>query len=574
MANGTDRHFARLTECVDWSRTRGQPYRDLNQLLVDAAMGEYYPRFIGPKPDVPINLMWMTHRAMSRWLYMRNPRGTATTQPTPWKSFAEDAAMALNRTIVAADFGSTISKVVDQSLYSVGALFLSADYVGDEEGMKQKLVLENVPFADLVWDVGCRDMRESDYLGRKAYVKLIDVRQHPLLDPESRAKVQASRVDGSDDVANWQRASGSFHTDLYDYVELYQVWDRADNRMYVWPCDQKDLMLMGEKWSGPRQGPIRLLHYGSPPGHPYPVAPMASVYRLARAANILLTKALQQQQVSKGLLLYTSAQKDEAKDVVDSPDLNSVLQEHGPLRWTHTGGADPATVSMAELARKLFGYAVGNLDQLLGLSTQAPTLGQERMLGEATTANMQDMAEEVNKFVKGAVTDAYWFNIRAPKGESRLWKQLGRTGLSYDVPWTPEKRRQIEEMDFEIDVEPYSYRSRTPDGRLADFLGALQVLGQWSPQMAAQGMMLDMDAIFRIIAKYKDLPELHEAVITNQDPQRLSELMGSRAGQAPTSAMGKPNGNYTRRSESDGAGENLELLRMMGNGQNQAVEAA
>lgn len=545
-------------------------------MLVDAAMGQYYPRFIGKDPDTPLNLLWMVHRAMSRWLYMRSPQAMANTQVPQWKSFAEDATISLNRTIKESDFGRTVGEVVDQSLYSVGALCMTADYVGTESGMKQKLILESVPCADLVWDADCRRLEQSDYIGRRIVQKLIDVREHPLYDPAVREKVRPSYLNfkPDEDKANWQSAQGWMRTSLYDYVELYQVLDRADSRIYVWPVEQPEVMLMGDEWNGPRDGFIRLLHYGTPPGHPWPVAPMQNYYGLADAQNILLVKALRQQQVSKGLLLYTAAQKEEAKQIIESMDLQSALQENGPVRWTHVGGASPDTVSMSELARRLFSYAVGNLDQMLGLGSQAPTFGQERMVAEATTANMRDMAEVVGVFLKNVVEDAYWFNIRNPESTGQIWKPIGRTGLSYPVPWTREKRQMIQEMKFEIDVEPYSYRGRTPDGRLADFLGALQVLGQYVPMMAAQGISFDMESIARTIATYKDLPELYDAMIMNQDPQELSRLLGPRPGDTPMNMLNKPQGRYVREDRNSGAGEMQELMRMFGrNGQAETAAA-
>jgi hypothetical protein len=405
---------------------------------------------------------------------------------------------------------------------------------------------------------------------------LLDVREHPLFDESARAQVEAQnhQTDPNYGDTTWQRAYGSYKTDLYDYTQLYQVYDRLSERMYVWPVHQPDLKLMDSLWNGPRHGPIRLLHYGRPPGHPFPVSPMANIYRLARANGVLLAKSLQQQQAAKGLLLYTSASKEEAQDIVDSVDLNSVLQEHGAVRWTQVGGAAPDTVAMAEQTRKLFSYAAGNLDQLLGLGSQSPTLGQERMLSESATASMQDMGEVVYKFIQAAVKDAYWFNIRDPETRDRIHKKMGKTGLSYDVSWTPEKRKFIEGMEFEITVEPYSYRSRTPDGRLADFLGALQILQQWGPQMAAQGIMLDMEAIVRTIADYRDLPELYDGLILNQDPDRLAQLLGPREGKTPMDAMSQGPKRYIRESTSDGAGAEQEMMRMFGRGQQEQVVGA
>jgi hypothetical protein len=107
---------------------------------------------------------------------------------------------------------------------------------------------------------------------------------------------------------------------------------------------------------------------------------------------------------------------------------------------------------------------------------------------------------------------------------------------------------------------------------LADLLGSLQVLSQWTPQMTAQGMMLDIEAIARTIAKYKDLPELHDALILNQDPQQLAKLMGPREGTPPMENPGIH--RYERTSRSDGAGQEQELLRMFGRGQENAEAQA
>jgi len=176
------------------------------------------------------------------------------------------------------------------------------------------------------------------------------------------------------------------------------------------------------------------------------------------------------------------------------------------------------------------------------------------------------MSEEVYKFIKAAIEDIYWFNIRDPETSEKLTKKLGKTGKTYQVEWTPAKRNFIlnSGMKFEIDVEPFSYRSRTPDGRLADYLGALQLLQAWRPDMAAQGMSIDMESVFRTIAKYKDLPELYDSVILNQNPEELAKLLDPREGQTPMDAAGPK--RYIRESVSDGSGEQQELLRMMGQG--------
>jgi len=105
-------------------------------------------------------------------------------------------------------------------------------------------------------------------------------------------------------------------------------------------------------------------------------------------------------------------------------------------------------------------------------------------------------------------------------------------------------------------------------------LGALQLLQQFGPQMAAQGIMVDVEAIVRTIAKYKDLPELYDSLILNQDPERLAQLLGPREGRTPMDAQNQGPKRYIRESTSDGAGAEQEMMRMFGRGQQDRTVSA
>jgi hypothetical protein len=86
--------------------------------------------------------------------------------------------------------------------------------------------------------------------------------------------------------------------------------------------------------------------------------------------------------------------------------------------------------------------------------------------------------------------------------------------------------------------------------------------------------MIDVEALVRTAAKMKNINSAYDVLILNQDPQKLTQLLGSGRGAQP-SDPNKPGGRYTRRSESDGAGQDLEILRMMGrNGQDNGAMKA
>jgi ABC-type phosphonate transport system ATPase subunit len=344
--------------------------------------------------------------------------------------------------------------------------------------------------------------------------------------------------------------------------------------MVYFPRHQPNLRLLETDWLGPRHGPYRYLGYQYPPNHAVPIAPLMEWLTTHRAFNTLAMKGIHQQQVAKGVLAYTNAGKKDAEALVNAVLNQSVLQENGAVRYLQVGGAAPDTVAMAEKQKRDFSYASGGIvDQFM---QQADTLGQERLLRGASNEMLEDMSSSTLSFMRGVCEDIYWFDVRDPNPQpTMLTKQIAGTDIAYQIAWTREHRQFVSEMEFEVDVEPYSYVERSPQARLADLLGALQIVMGMMDQAMAQGITIDVEAVVRTMAKYKNMPELYDCLILNQEPQKLAELLGPRGasgggGQNPN----KPNGQYTRASTSDGAGESMELLRSFGRGANQGELAA
>ena len=84
----------------------------------------------------------------------------------------------------------------------------------------------------------------------------------------------------------------------------------------------------------------------------------------------------------------------------------------------------------------------------------------------------------------------------------------------------------VAEREFVVDVEPFSYRQRSPESRLADLLGAIQIYMGLEGQATAQGLSMDVEKLMKIIAERRDLPELNDVLIYNQDPRELAETLG------------------------------------------------
>ena len=550
---------------MDWSYRQQKADREIHHTLTRYLMGEHYPvRYGECGPQTAIPLLSLAGRAMSRHLISKAPREMVSAADPNLKTWAENTEISANRRISRMECVRTLCEVVNQSMVSCGIMFFAPCYVGTPQGMKLDLAVEAIDRADYGYDIQSPTLEMADVQYHKFRMKIVDIREHPLFDETARMEVKDSGVDDSpeDEQTNFRRAFGNRQS-LYDYAEIWCCYDRPRNKLVYFPRHQPHMRLLEFDWQGPREGPYQYLYYEKPPNHAVPISPLMHLLTKHKAFNVLDMKAIHQQQVQKNLLLYSNASKDEAERITNAIENQSVLQENGAVRMAEFGGASQSTVGMAEKQKRDFSYASnGIIDQFMA---QAETLGQERLLRGASNEMLDDMAGWAKVFMKQFCKNVFWFDIRDPDQKPQMLRKQIDKNMSYEFPWTAEHRKYAMDMELEVDVMPYSYVDKTPQSVLADMLGAIQIVMGMGQQAAAQGIMVDVEATVRAIAKLKNLPELYDVLILNQDPQKLTQLLGAGRGQQPTDPQ-KPNGNYTRKSESDGAGVDMEIMRMMGGG--------
>ena len=572
-----DEHFRAVVELADDSWEKSEPDRKAHQRLIRHLVGEYHPSVSTGAYETSINILSMANRAMLRHMVSREPRILATIADDTLKPFVETQEIRTNRRLKKSGIAEELTECARQSLCSFGIFFMCPQYVGTPDGgMKLDLHGEAIDRCKFFHDTRSDRLEKATIKGHEMEMPLIDVRENPMFLAAKADVFADGRNSGRDESANLREQDGDNRLSLYDDVTIRCAYEPRRKTLYFWPKHQPNLKLAEIEWRGPEHGPYRFLYFEKPPGNAIPIPPLAHLLKYHRAFNTLDCRAIHQQEVAKALLAYTTAGKEEAKRVADSRDLQSVLMEDGTIRWVHIGGANPSTVSMAELAKTRASYAsCGIIDQFI---SQADTLGQERLTRGAANEMLDDMGDEVFRFVKGVAEDYFWFDVRDPSPETESIRKPfpGLPGKSYEVLWTPEHRKFVSGLEYEVDIDPYSYVHRSPQSRLADLLGALQIMMGMMEVLAAQGISIDGEAIIRTVAKYRNLPELYDWMVLNQDPEKLSQLMSSsrgQGGQQTMQNMSKPNGRYTRQSESDGAGAAVETMRMFGRGDSQ-MEAA
>lgn len=568
-----DKHFEAVVELANWSWERRRPDREVHQFILQHLTGEYHPSVWsrdgkrGIETSLP--LLSLAYRAMSRHIVSKSPRIMATIADPSLKPFVETQQIRTNKRMRQSGLDAELMDVAGHSLVSCGILFMAPQYVGTPNGMSLDLKAESIDPCRFFSDPNAARYDLADIQGDEFEMPLADVQDNPMFGDARGDVTPDGKRDDRDRGSNLNQDNWN-HPDIYKMVTIRRCYERRRNKLYYWPKNQPKIKLAEIDWLGPRKGPYKYLWFERPPGTATPTAPLLHLLKTHRAFNYLDVRAMHQQQVAKALLAYTSAGKGEAERVLKSPDLWSVLMENGTVRWVHIGGASQSTVAMAEQMKARFSYAnSGILDQFM---QQADTLGQERLTRGAVNEVLDDMSEKAYAFVKDVATDWFWFDVRDPSSDQEWVRKPfpGLRGESYEVLWTPQHRQFVSELEYEVDVEPYSYVDRSPQAKLADLLGAHQILMGMVDVLASQGIAIDGEAIIRTIADLKNLPELYDWYILNQDPEKLSQLLGARGQHSPMDSGQK---RYIRRSESDGSGQQQEVMRMFGKQQNE-TEAA
>lgn len=571
--NDEDRHFHELTEYVRWHYESQKEDRARHQELGSYFLNEYYPTggnkgYAGTRPmETSFPLISMTARAWSRHTIAKSPRVSVTAHDPGLRSWSESAEAASNERIEESRLGMEIGEFARQSFCSIGVMHVGAVF-DDVPGFGTRLDLETrtIDRGDWLCDFTGVFPETCDIQGHRFRAPLAVVRNHPMFLRSAAEQVYASGERTPTESTRYH-VEHRFN-DLYQYVELACVYERRTNRLIYYPWEQPHLKLAEYEHFGPAEGPYLYLYYEKPVNTAKPIAPLSHLVKKHRATNILDVKAMVQSLTSKGCLFYTNATKDAAKRTVDARDNQSVLAESGAARWMHIGGPSPDLVAMQEKQKRDFSWSAGNLESYAGLNPSAPTLGQERLLRGASNEMLEDMGECATLAMADLCRRIVWFDVRDPDPRPReITKTNGRT--RYKALWTKEHRDFVRMNRFKATVEPYSFRLRTPEGRLADVLGAVQLFQSLREEGAAQGIMLDVEAIVRTVAKAKNLPELYEVLILNQDPAKLAQLLGGGQQQRPD--PNKPGGRYIRESVSDGAGADMEMMRMFGRQQEAAA---
>lgn len=533
-------HLHRLSEAVDYSRWQLEPFRNNRMMALKQYVGFHYSAS-GADDRVPVNFLQLAVNIYLRQLVSRAPRAMESCHNPECKPVAADMVAWMDKATVGMRLGETLRLVVLNALFCVGQVKIAQAAVGEVEigGTTQKVgqpFVEAVDLDDGVWDMTARRPDQFRFIGNRWRLPLEEAKNDPSFDPQERMKLTAQNKFFFNERGDRRTVSLSMSNrhdadEVEDYTELWDLYLPRERLVVTIPYSdsvgggavgQKPLKVV--KWTGPQQGPYLLLSYADVPNNTMPVAPVQTWLDLHDLANRMWRKLGQQAERQKTILGVIGAATMDGKRIIDAKDGEAIRIDHPDgAREFRFGGIDGPQLMGAMQVKDLFVYLAGNLDSLGGLSAQAGTLGQDEMLHQSSAAQVAEMQDRTVSFTQEVYThlgEHWWKN---PVLSYKASREV--SGIDLPVSITPQMR-QIPFEDLGITIDPYSMQHSTPQTKVSTLMQLLQqLILPASGQLEEQGLKLKWPALFELIGKYGNLPELAD-ILEQGPPPEMAGAMG------------------------------------------------
>ena len=306
-----------------------------------------------------------------------------------------------------------------------------------------------------------------------------------------------------------------------EVVELQDLWLPMEGLLVTIPVEEQEgdwKPLRIVEWNGPERGPYRKLWHTSVPGQLMPLPPADAWQDLHELANSLMRKLANQAERQKTIGIFTD-RGDNAQRINETAD-GEWARSDDPTsaKEVSLGGVSQTNFGFLNFVLQQFSYQAGNLDTLGGLSPQADTLGQEKLLSTSASVRMQSMQKTVTRETKKVLSDLYWYMWTDPLIDMPLVKRVPESDI--EIP-TRFRAGDLEGDygQYNLDIVPYSMQGRSPAERLQTLTAIFQqFLMPLAGQLAQQGGQIDFAALIKKIGKLSNMEADLVDIIKFGDP--------------------------------------------------------
>ena len=506
--------FNRLTEGIDWSNLQLEYPRAERISAIRQFVGYHHSEDGSPR-RVITPFLKLAVDIYCRILAPRAPRALFTAEEPSLRPMAANLEIAVNMIPKEIKLQHTLRRLVAEALFSFGVTKAGLHTIGNAAGHDYgQVFVDVVTLDDLVIDMSAKELGQIQYIGNSYWLDYDEVKQSSWFSGKAKADLDSDTytVIGEHGEDRAEAIGQDGNAQLFkDKVWLRDVWIPSEGLMVTYAVNSKKLLKVFE-WEGPENGPYDILGFDWVPGNLLPLAPVASWRDLHELSNKLFRKLGEQADSQKTVQGFGGEDDEGVKNFQNARDGGGIKYSGAEPKVLKAGGVDPQTLMFFLQCRDLYSYFASNLDSLGGLSPQADTLGQDKLLSAASGAQLRSMADQVIDFSKEMFRTLAFYEWNDPVGMRDLQKKIPGTDQSIIVPWSMETRRgELDDFNLEIDV--YSLQDSSP-GLMLQKLGLIveKFVMPLAPAIQSEGGVLSAQKILKLVAKYADFPELDEIV--------------------------------------------------------------
>jgi hypothetical protein len=435
---------------------RLQTYRKARAMFIAELEGQYYRQTHGLSGDEPLNLIYHTVRTIVPNMVMQNPQTDVATEYMKHREYAELLGLAIDRTVTDIKLEEQLRAWIVSAIFAFGVMKVSLAasdcfiQYGDINIDPGQVYAKIVDLDDFVFDPICTDMKESSFMGNR-----VRVPRQILLDDDSYnhdavLKLPMSKFGDDNRVEEHTKSKSASETyALQDMVDVVEVWLPEADAMVSMPDPQQLIMdeyLRTTDYYGPKEGPYVLLSFSPPvPNNPLPIAPVSLWFDLHKVANRIFKRMMDQADRQKDVLAYAPAFADDAQDMIDAEDGDSVaVTDPSQMAVVSWGGANSKNQEMSQQMQMWFNYMAGNPDQVAGNMTKGTkgtkeTATKSSIMQSNASVGTDDARGIVEKQTGEISKRIGWFLHNDPLIKLPLTKR--ETGGEYrQLMLTPEQR--------------------------------------------------------------------------------------------------------------------------------------
>lgn len=518
----------KLDSSVKWSLQKLEKYRATATKAVTQYVGSHYGEG-GSSKRVPVNLLELATTIYVRLLAARAPKCNITCSDSRLRPFAADLELVVNQIPKEIGLTDTIQRAVVQAMFSMGVVKVGLRGVSEDPNVGDEPFVSLVRTEDYFCDMSAHSWDEIQYEGNDYWMDINHVKEMFGVDltPE-----EDNNVGDEGQISTRAISVDDTSVPLFERVRLRDVYIVSSGHLITYDIRTRKI-LRDIPWDGPEGSPYVRLGFSHVPSNLMPLPPVHLWLDLHDLANTVFRKLSNQATRKKTVTVFQGGNEEDVHRFKTAEDGEAIRSNAKPQDMS-VGGVDSGNLAFFIQNKDLFNILAGNIDALGGLSAQADTAAQEKLIGEASSARLKSMGDSVIDFARAIFRRLAWYAWTDPVRKRVLNKPAGKnTGVFVKVEWTPETR-DGDFLDYNLDIDVFSMRDDSPSTRIEKMMLVLErVFLPLQQQLTEQGGYIDMKYLSAYIGENTNLPELSD-FIKFQD--------GSMAPSRPVA--GNPNPEY------------------------------